>query len=194
MRFIISLALRKRSVTLLAIVLVLASGVFAYRQLPVELFPEIEFPFVTVTAFYPSANPESVARDVAEPIERAIEDVPGVESVQSVSAENSALVIGVFEFGVDMAEVEAAVNSNLSGVSFPEGVGEPVVARFNPDALPVLQVSVVGERDLGEIQRIVAELLLPPITDVDGVFAANVSGGVSREISIRVDRDRKSVV
>jgi len=188
MRFIISLALRKRSVTLLAIVLVLASGVFAYRQLPVELFPEIEFPFVTVTAFYPSANPESVARDVAEPIERAIEDVPGVESVQSVSAENSALVIGVFEFGVDMAEVEAAVNSNLSGVSFPDGVGEPVVARFNPDALPVLQVSVVGERDLADIQRIVAELLLPPITDVDGVFAANVSGGVSREISIRVDR------
>ena len=188
MRFIISLALRKRSVTLLAIVLVLASGVFAYRQLPVELFPEIEFPFVTVTAFYPSANPESVARDVAEPIERAIEDVPGVESVQSVSAENSALVIGVFEFGVDMAEVEAAVNSNLSGVAFPEGVGDPVVARFNPDALPVLQLSVVGDRDLADIQRIVAELLLPPIADVDGVFAANVSGGVSREISIRVDR------
>ena len=189
MRFIISLALRKRSVTLLAIALVLASGVFAYRQLPVELFPEIEFPFVTVTAFYPSANPESVAREVAEPIERAIEDVPGVESVQSVSAENSALVIGVFEFGVDMAEVEAAVNSNLSGVAFPEGVGDPVVARFNPDALPVLQVSVVGERDLADIQRIVAELLLPPIADVDGVFAANVSGGVSREISIRVDRE-----
>ena len=189
MRFIISLALRKRSVTLLAIVLILASGVFAYRQLPVELFPEIEFPFVTVTAFYPSANPESVARDVAEPIERAIEDVPGVESVQSVSAENSALVIGVFEFGVDMAEVEAAVNSNLSGVAFPEGVGDPVVARFNPDALPVLQLSVVGERDLADIQRIVAELLLPPIADVDGVFAANVSGGVSREISIRVDRE-----
>ena len=188
MRFIISLALRKRSVTLLAIVLVLASGVFAYRQLPVELFPEIEFPFVTVTAFYPSANPESVARDVAEPIERAIEDVPGVESVQSVSAENSALVIGVFEFGVDMAEVEAAVNANLSGVAFPEGVGDPVVARFNPDALPVLQLSVVGDRDLADIQRIVAELLLPPIADVDGVFAANVSGGVSREISIRVDR------
>ena len=192
MRFIISLALRKRSVTLLAIVLILASGVFAYRQLPVELFPEIEFPFVTVTAFYPSANPESVARDVAEPIERAMEDVPGVESVQSVSAENSALVIGVFEFGVDMAEVEAAVNSNLSGVAFPEGVGEPVVARFNPDALPVLQLSVVGDRDLVDIQRIVAELLLPPITDVDGVFAANVSGGVSREISIRVDRQALS--
>ena len=192
MRFIISLALRKRSVTLLAIVLILAAGAFAYRQLPVELFPEIDFPFVTVTAFYPSANPESVARDVAEPIERAIEDVPGVESVQSVSAENSALVIGVFEFGVDMTEVEAAVSSNLSGVSFPEGVGDPVVARFSPDAIPVLQLSVVGERDLVDIQRIVSELLLPPITDVDGVFAANVSGGVSREISIRVDREALS--
>ncbi len=187
MRFIVALALRKRSVTLLAIALVLAAGVFAYQTRPVELFPEIEFPFVTVTAFYPSANPESVARDVAIPIERAVADVPGVDSVQSVSSENSALVIGVFEFGVDMAEAEAAVNSNLSGVVFPEGVGEPAVARFNPDAIPVLQLSVVGDRELSEIQRIAAESLLPPITDVEGVYAANVTGGVRREVSIRLD-------
>ena len=187
MRFIVALALRKRSVTLLAIALVLAAGVFAYQTRPVELFPEIEFPFVTVTAFYPSANPESVARDVAIPIERAVADVPGVDSVQSVSSENSALVIGVFEFGVDMAEAEAAVNSNLSGVAFPEGVGEPMVARFNPDAIPVLQLSVVGDRELSEIQRIAAESLLPPITDVEGVYAANVTGGVRREVSIRLD-------
>ena len=187
MRFIVALALRKRSVTLLAIALVLAAGVFAYQTRPVELFPEIEFPFVTVTAFYPSANPESVARDVAVPIERAVADVPGVDSVQSVSSENSALVIGVFEFGVDMAEAEAAVNSNLSGVVFPEGVGEPAVARFNPDAIPVLQLSVVGDRELSEIQRIAAESLLPPITDVEGVYAANVTGGVRREVSIRLN-------
>ena len=192
MRFIVALALRKRSVTLLAIVLTLAAGVVAYQTRPVELFPEIEFPFVTVTAFYPSANPESVARDVAEPIERAVADVPGVSSVQSVSSENSALVIGVFEFGVDMAEAEAAVNSNLSGVVFPEGVGEPMVARFNPDAIPVLQLSVVGDRDLAEIQRIVAETLLPPITDVEGVYAANVSGAASREVSIRIDDEALS--
>ena len=192
MRFIVALALRKRSVTLLAIALILAAGVVAYQTRPVELFPEIEFPFVTVTAFYPSANPESVARDVAEPIERAVSDVPGVSSVQSVSSENSALVIGVFEFGVDMAEAEAAVNSNLSGVVFPEGVGEPMVARFNPDAIPVLQLSVIGDRDLAEIQRIVAESLLPPITDVEGVYAANVSGAISREVSIRLDYDALS--
>ena len=192
MRFIVALALRKRSVTLLAIVLILAAGVVAYQTRPVELFPEIEFPFVTVTAFYPSANPESVARDVAEPIERAVADVPGVSSVQSVSSENSALVIGVFEFGVDMAEAEAAVNSNLSGVVFPEGVGEPAVARFNPDAIPVLQLSVIGDRDLAELQRIVAESLLPPITDVEGVYAANVSGAVSSEVSIRMDDEALS--
>ena len=192
MRFIVALALRKRSVTLLAIALILAAGVVAYQTRPVELFPEIEFPFVTVTAFYPSANPESVARDVAEPIERAVSDVPGVSSVQSVSSENSALVIGVFEFGVDMAEAEAAVNSNLSGVAFPEGVGEPMVARFNPDAIPVLQLSVIGDRDLADIQRIVAESLLPPITDVEGVYAANVSGAISREVSIRLDYDALS--
>ena len=51
------LALRRRSVTVLGVILVLAAGIFTYSALPVELFPEIEFPLVTVTTFYPSANP-----------------------------------------------------------------------------------------------------------------------------------------
>ena len=62
--FITNLALRRRSVTVLAVILVLASGIFTYSRLPVELFPEVDFPLVTVTTFYPSANPESVSDNV----------------------------------------------------------------------------------------------------------------------------------
>ena len=61
MGFLTRLALGRRSVTLLGVILVLAAGIFTYRTLPVELFPEIEFPLVTITTFYPSANPDAVA-------------------------------------------------------------------------------------------------------------------------------------
>ena len=92
------LALGSRSVTILIILLVLSGGVFTYRSLQVELFPQIEFPLVTISAFYPSANPEAVVSDVTEPIENAISGVEGIEEIQSISSENLSLVLANFTF------------------------------------------------------------------------------------------------
>ena len=75
MGFLTQLALKRKSVALLAIALILVSGIFTYRTLQVELFPEIEFPLITIVTFYPSANPEAVLRDLTEPIEQAISGI-----------------------------------------------------------------------------------------------------------------------
>ena len=89
MTFLTAFALRRPTVTLLAIIIVLASGVISYRSMQVELFPQIEFPLVTVFASYPSADPEAVVRDVTDPIERAISGADGLETVQSRSSEGN---------------------------------------------------------------------------------------------------------
>ena len=78
MDWITKTALNRRTVTILSIALVLAAGIFTYRTLPVELFPEVEFPLVTVTTFYPSANPEAVAKDVTGPIENIMAGLDGL--------------------------------------------------------------------------------------------------------------------
>ena len=121
MGWITNLALRRRSVTLLAIILVLAAGIFTYRTLPVELFPEIEFPLVTVTTFYPSANPDAVVGEVTAPIENVMAGLDGLESIQSVSSENRSIILANFEFGSDMTEAESAINAGISGITFPDG-------------------------------------------------------------------------
>ncbi len=190
MDWITKLALNRRSVTTLTIVLVLAAGIFTYRTLPVELFPEIEFPLVTVTTFYPSANPEAVARDVTGPIENVMSGLDGLESVQSFSSENRSIILGTFEFGTDMDEVESNINSSISGVSFPEGVVEPIVGRINPDSFPVLQLSVTGEREMVELQEILDSRILPAISGVEGVFRVEVTGEVRRQAKIVVDPAR----
>ena len=118
--FVTRLALRKKSVTLLLIIMVLVSGLFTYRTLPVELFPEIEFPLVTVTAFYPASNPETVVSDVTVPIEDAIAGVDGLESIQSTSSEIRSIVFATFKFGTDMEEAENVINSNIRGIQFPD--------------------------------------------------------------------------
>ena len=119
MTFLTTFALRRPTVTLLAIIIVLASGVLSYRSMQVELFPQIEFPLVTVFASYPSADPEAVVRDVTDPIERAISGADGLETVQSRSSEGNTVVFATFKYGTDMAAAEAFVENALNGVTFP---------------------------------------------------------------------------
>ena len=189
MRFITAAAVGRPSVTVLAIVILLFAGVFAYRSLRVELFPEIEFPLVTVSVRYPSAGPEAVLRDVTAPVERAITGIEGLEAVESITNEGSSLVLATFVFGTDMAAAESDVNAAVNGVTLPAGVDEPAVGRLNPSDIPVIQFSVVSDRDVEEIQRVVQSRVLPAISDVDGIMQVRTAGEVERRVAVTVDPD-----
>lgn len=188
--FITNLALRRRSVTVLAVILVLVSGMYTYTRLPVELFPEVDFPIVTVSTFYPSSNPESVAENVTEPIEDAIAGMDGLDSIQSISRENLSIIIATFAFGTDMVEAENIVNSRVAGISFPDGVNEPNVGRIDPDSIPVMRISVSGEREIVELQGILEASVLPRISGIDGIASVEVTGDVEQQVVITVDPDR----
>ena len=190
MSFLTSLALRRPTVALLAIFLVLGSGIFAYRTLQVELFPQIEFPLVTVFASYPSADPEAVVRQLTDPIERAIDGTPGLETIRSTSREGSAAVFATFKYGTDMAEAESAIAAAVNDVPIPSGAEEPNVGRFNPDEFPVIQFSVVSDRDLYEVQGIVESRILPEISGIEGVQNISLTGEVERSVRIVADTDR----
>ena len=192
MTFLTSFALRRPTVTLLTIILVLAGGVFSYRSMQVELFPQIEFPLVTVIASYPSADPEAVVRDVTEPIERAISGADGLETVQSSSSEGRVIVLGTFQYGTDMAEAEAYVENALNGVTFPPAAEDPEVGRFNPDAFPVIQFGVVSDRPLIEVQEVVQDIIIPEIEKIEGVADVQLVGDVDRNFIVTADIEKMS--
>ena len=127
MGFLTQLALKRKSVALLAIALILVSGIFTYRTLQVELFPEIEFPLITIVTFYPSANPEAVLRDLTEPIEQAISGIDGLETIQSTSSENRSIVVATFKFGTDMGSAENEIKYRIDSLPIPMGVKSPKV-------------------------------------------------------------------
>ena len=200
MRFITAAAISKRTVTMLAVVILLAGGVYVYNSLRVELFPDIEFPLVAVNTSYPSVDPEGVVKDVTSPIEKAISGMDGLESVQSTSFEGNSLVLANFKFGTDMANAERNIESAVSGLSFPVGVERPDVGRFNPDQVGVLQFSVIAEPEpdadpSGFVPSDLAvstvqTLLLPELVAIDGVMDVQVTGEVQPQVLVAVDPDR----
>ena len=189
MRFLTAAAIKRRTVTLLAVVLVLAGGVFAYNSLKVGLFPEIEFPLVAVTASYPAVDPEGVVRDVTAPIERAISGTDGLESIRSTSFEGNAIVLATFRYGTDMPGAEAHIEAAVAGISFPPGVERPTVGRFDPDRFPVLSFSVASEEGLEEADLALRTLILPEISGIEGVMDVEVAGEVERQVRVAVDPD-----
>ena len=190
MRFITAAAIRRRTVTLLAVIILLAGGVIAYNSLQVELFPEIEFPLVTVTTSYPGADPEGVVQDVTFPIERAISGAAGLETVQSSSFEGNSIVLATFKFGTDMAGAESYIESAVSGLAFPTGAQSPEVGRFNPDQFPVLQFSVISDAGAEDLTEVVRSVILPELSGLEGILQTIVSGDVERQVRVAVDPDR----
>ena len=190
MRFITATAISRRTVTLLAVIILLAGGVFAYNSLQVELFPEIEFPLVVVTTSYPSADPEGVVKDVTAPIERVIEGTEGLESIQSTSFEGNSIVLATFRYGTDMADAESAVQNHVSVLTFPDGVDEPEVGRFDPDQFPVLQFSVITDDGTQIASEFVESRILPELSGIDGILQVLVTGEVEQQVRVSADPDR----
>lgn len=169
MSFITRLALSRRPVTILTIILLFALGIYQYNQFQRELFPALEFPNIFIVAVYPNSNPETVAKEVAEPIENAISGMTGLNELESTSNANFTVIIATFDFGVDMKEAERDIESAVSSVDLPDDVDTPSVERINTDTFPIMQLSVSSEGDAVSLSRMVEESLVPRIERVDGV-------------------------
>ena len=190
MTFLTRLVLRRSSVTMLVIVLILVAGVYAYNDLERELFPDIEFPNITVTTYYPTADPETVVREVTEPIEDVIAGMDGLQEIQSNSRQNLSTVLATFNFGEDMDEAERTIESNVNGIQFPAGVEFTTVSRISNETFPVMQLSVAGDRDIASLQRLLDDAVVPSIEGVDGVFEVFVLGRVDERIAVTVDTNK----
>ena len=184
MTYITRLALSRRPVTVLAILLLLGGGLFSALRLKIELLPDIEFPVITVSTFYPSANPDAVAEDVSIPIENLVTGLRGLERLQTFSSESLSLVIAEFEFGADMDEVESTLSRGLAGLSFPQGVQEPRLLRITPNTFPILQLSVISDRPLSELQELTESTIAPAIRSVPGVFSVQITGGSEQQVLV----------
>ena len=171
------LALRARIATLVIMALIIAGGAFTLNRLQVELLPDVDFPLVTVSAFYPGADVATVLRDVSQPLEKAAEDLEGLRTLRSITSPNFSLVLAEFDFGTDMKAVERAVAGKVRAAALPPTVLPPRVARVNPDEFPVLELSALGQRDVADLHRILSTQVIPLLQQTPGVFSAELPLG-----------------
>jgi len=182
-------AVRKPVTTIMIFVGLITLGIYSLIQLPVDLFPEIELPAVTIMTSYPGANAADIETNISRPIENSLNTISNLKEVSSVSRDNVSIVTLEFEFGTDL---DAAINEIRDAISFveaslPDDANKPTILKFSSSMMPIAYYSFTAEESMEGIDKILNEKVIHPLNRVDGVGSILLTGVQKREISIEVD-------
>ncbi|MDR1352893.1 MAG: efflux RND transporter permease subunit [Treponema sp.] len=172
--------------------LLIMLGVFAFINLPIDLMPEINPPYLVVYTSFSGASPEEVERSVTRPLEAALSSVSGLETVTSTSSKGSGMVIMEFTYGTDLVDASNSVRDSLERIRsyLPTGAESPMIFRFDPSMIPIMGLMVTGNRSPEELREITEDTIVPRIEQTPGVATASVNGGREKIVKVEIPQSR----
>ena len=185
--FLSNLSIRRPVFATMMIMALVVLGLFSYRRLSIDLWPDIEFPFLVIQTRYPGASPESVERDVTKKIEEQVNTVGGVKQIQSTSTEGFSTIFVEFNLDTKIMDAQADVRAKLDAIrqELPKEIDPPVISRANPSDQPIFVLSVQGPGwALRDLTRLADEVVSRPIENISGVGSVTLVGGLKRELHV----------
>jgi HAE1 family hydrophobic/amphiphilic exporter-1 len=167
----------------------LVFGLFAYPRIGVDLFPNVEFPVVTITAVYPGANPETIETKVVDKLEEAVNTVTGIKILRSTSMENVGTVVIQFELERDADKAVQDVRDKVSAAlrDLPKDLDPPVIQKFDVGAAPIMTLVISGKLPTRELTRIAKDVVKQKLQTLSGVGSIDIVGGREREFHVWLD-------
>jgi HAE1 family hydrophobic/amphiphilic exporter-1 len=172
--------------------LLIGLGLFALVNLPIDLMPEINPPYLVVYTTYTGAGPEEVERSVTRTLEAALSSVSGLEKVTSTSNKGSSMVIMEFTYGTDLADASNSVRDALERIRnyMPAGSDTPMIFKFDPSMIPIMGLMVTGNRTPEELRELAEDTIVPRIEQTPGIATASVNGGREKIVRIEIPQSR----
>ncbi|WP_099159805.1 efflux RND transporter permease subunit [Virgibacillus ndiopensis] len=193
MKKIINFSMNNKFAIWILTIMVVAAGLYSGLNMKQETMPDITVPNVSVMTVYPGAAPNEVAEEVTEPIEQRIENLDGVDIVNSSSFANSSSVQIQYNFDKDMDEAVDEVKNALSDLTFPDGVEDPQISRLSLNAFPVLALSISdADHSLEHLTTVVEDNVLPELEGIEGLADVQMTGQQVQEVSINFNEEKLS--
>ena len=169
-------------------------GIFTLSNVAIALMPEIENPSLSISTSYPNAGPESVEKSITKLIESSVMSVNGLKSMTSTSNEGSSNVQLEFEYGTDLTAAMNDVRDKLDRVkrSLPDNAGSPTIFRFSGDNGEIMRILIRGNRSVDDLKAIAESNVVGILEQADGVGEAEVYGGRTAQVNVRLDQNRMS--
>ena len=171
--------------------LIVVIGALAYSSLPVNLLPDIDIPTVAVIMTYPGAGAESMADQVAKPLEDQLQTLNGLDHITSVNREGVTQLIIAFKTNISVDRGLQDVRDKVNAVipSLPRDVRDPVFFKFDPNQSPIITMAVSSKsgRSPLELRTLIDDEIVPRLQQAQGVGAITVNGGQERQINVQMD-------
>ena len=187
------LSIKRPSFIIVVFTILIGGGLLSYNQLSYELLPDFSPPILTITTTYPGASPATVESQVSKPLEDALSGLENISEVTCFSLDNASVVLLEFKANANMDNALEDAQRKVNNVqnSLPSGAKTPVIAKIEPNASPVLQVSAVAPNiDERDFMQMMDEEIIPQIKQTKGVAEVQVIGGENRSFRVNVDKDK----
>jgi len=177
--------------TSLLMVAILLAGFVAYEQLPVSALPQVDYPIIECTTFYPGASPEVMANKVTAPLERQFGQIPGLQQMTSTSSGGGSVITLEFSLAesIDVAQqdVQAAINAAYSYLP-ADLPNPPIYAKVNPADAPILTLSLTSNSlPLTKVEDLADTVLAQKISQLSGVGLVSIAGGQKPAVRIQAN-------
>lgn len=178
--------------TMMVFIAIVLFGLYSLFRLPVDLYPEIEFPAVTVLTTYPGASASDIEINVTELIENTLNTVDDLKEITSVSRDNLSVVTLEFEYETDLSEATNNVRDGLSLLNdrLPEAADDPTIFKFNSSMMPIMMFAVTADESYEGIEKMLDEKVVNPLNRINGVASISIIGAPTREIAVEFDPQR----
>ncbi len=177
--------------TVLLMVAILLAGGVAFFQLPISALPQVDYPVIQVTTFYPGASPDVIATAITAPLERTFGQMAGLKQMRSTSSGGSSVITLQFglDLSIDIAEQEVQAAINASGNLLPTDLANPpVYSKVNPADAPVITLALTSKIvPLPQVEDLADTRLAQKISQISGVGLVSISGGQRPAVRVQAN-------
>jgi CzcA family heavy metal efflux pump len=190
---IVRFSIRFRGIVISLACALLCYGIFSLSRVHYGDFPEFAPPQVSLQTEAPGLAPEQVENLVTQPVENAINGVPGIESLRSRSIQGLSVITVVFQVSTDIYRDRQVVNERLSAVTteLPSGVKAPLMTPLTTSTSWVMHVGLTSDnQSLMKLRTIADWTIKPTLLAVRGVAGVEINGGQVRQIQVQFNSER----
>lgn len=185
-------AVQRPLTTILVFIGLIVMGLYSLVQLPVDLYPEVELPFVSVFTQYPGASASDIETNITRPIEDALNSVSNLKELTSTSSDNNSVIFLQFEYETNLDEAMNEIRSSLSFIEqfLPEDASKPVILKFNSSMMPIIFYAITAKESYQGLEKILDERIVNPLNRIEGVGSVSLAGVPGRSVYIDIDPRR----
>ncbi|NLF42115.1 MAG: efflux RND transporter permease subunit, partial [Bacteroidales bacterium] len=175
--------------TIMIFVAIMVLGLYSLVNLPIDFYPEMDLPAISVYTTYPGASAEDVENNVTKNIEKGMNSVDDLKEISSVSKDNYSIVTLEFEWGADLAEAANDIRDNLSMISssLPDDANEPLIFKFNSSSMPVMFFAVTAKESYPGLVKLIEDKVVNPLQRIEGIASVSITGHPGRAIYVDTD-------